>query len=71
MKVFQLLGGLFFSLALSAQSLPQGISYQAVALDPNGHPVIGVDPTGQPIENAEINVRIAVLDGTPTGPVLY
>jgi hypothetical protein len=59
------------SLTLSSQTIPQGISYQAVALDPNGHPVIGVDPTGQPIENAEINVRIAVLDGTPTGPVLY
>jgi hypothetical protein len=41
--------------------VPQGISYQAIALNGSGNPVV----------SSNIGVRISVLDNTATGTVLY
>lgn len=54
-----------------AQSVPQGINYQAVALDQSGQPIPGVDIVGRPIDGAEIGVRISILENSAGGPVLY
>ena len=53
------------------QVVPQGINYQAVALDQQGQPIPGVDIVGRPIDDAEIGVRISILEASPTGNVLY
>ena len=53
------------------QTVPQGINYQAVALDQNGQPIRGVDIVGRPIVDAEIGVRLTILENSPTGMVLY
>ena len=54
-----------------SQTVPQGINYQAVALDQRGQPIPGIDIVGRPIDDAEIGVRIAILENTPTGNILY
>jgi uncharacterized protein (TIGR02145 family) len=65
---------LLFSLATlvgSAQNVPYGISYQAIALDQNGQPIPGIDIVGRPIDDAEIGVRFTILDGSASGPEIY
>ena len=62
---------LFCSAIVYAQVVPQGINYQAVALDRQGQPIPGVDIVGRPIDDAEIGVRISILEASPTGNVLY
>jgi len=62
---------LFCSAIVYAQVVPQGINYQAVALDQQGQPIPGVDIVGRPIDDAEIGVRISILEASPTGNVLY
>ncbi len=57
--------------SLFGQSLPQGINYQAVAIDKNGQPIPGEDMFGNPIEGSEILVRISILQNGPNGPVAY
>lgn len=47
----------FFAFAQS----PQGINYQGVAYD----------NTGQPVTNQVTGIRLKILDGSATGPVLY
>ena len=51
---------LFFSAIVSAQA-PQAFSYQAIAANANGTPVV----------NGTVAVRISVLDNSATGTVLY
>lgn len=63
--------GILFSGITLAQSVPQGINYQAVALDQSGQPIPGVDIVGRPIDGAEIGVRISILENSAGGPVLY
>ena len=54
------------SMAL-AQGVPQRINYQAVAIDADGDPIPGYDMVGRPIDNAEMDIRLTVLDGSPSG----
>ena len=53
----------FFSFTeeIAAQSVPQGFNYQAVARDSEGFP----------LANKEVAVEISVLEGTPTGTLVY
>jgi hypothetical protein len=62
---------LFVCQLAQSQTVPQGINYQAVALDQRGQPIPGIDIVGRPIDDAEIGVRIAILENTPTGNILY
>ena len=62
---------LFCGAIVHGQVVPQGINYQAVALDQQGQPIPGVDIVGRPIDDAEIGVRISILEASPTGNVLY
>lgn len=60
MKKLYLLFALFLSLFFIAQ-VPQGFSYQAIAFN----------SAGQPVVNGDISVRISIIDNTATGAVLY
>ena len=62
---------LFVSIFAFGQTVPQGINYQAVAIDESGKPIPGVDIVGSPIDDAEIGIRISILENSPTGAVLY
>lgn len=53
------------------QTVPQGINYQAIALDENGQPIPGVDIVGRPIDNAEVGVRITILENSAGGQEIY
>ena len=69
-KLLTLLFGLA-CLVGSAQNVPYGISYQAIALDQNGQPIPGIDIVGRPIDDAEIGVRFTILEGSASGPEIY
>ena len=62
---------LFASQAIHAQSVPQAIAFQGVAIDQNGQPVPGLDQTGTPIRSTPIRVRFSILENTSNGPLLY
>lgn len=57
--------------ALQAQAPPQGINYQAVAIDDAGAELVGVDISGEYLVNRVISVRFTIIKNTPTGPVTY
>ena len=61
---------LFACHLVQSQTVPQGINYQAVALDQSGQPIPGIDIVGRPIDDAEIGVHIAILENSPTGNIL-
>ena len=50
---------------------PQGINYQAVAIDPDGKEIPGVDAQGIPIAEKAISVRFGIISGNPTGTLHY
>jgi hypothetical protein len=60
MKKLLLISTFLISFVTFAQ-VPQGISYQAIALN----------ATGSPVVSASVGVRLSVLDNTATGTVLY
>jgi hypothetical protein len=60
MKKLVLLSTLFISLLTFAQ-VPQGISYQAIALNGSGNPVV----------SSNVGVKLSILDTSATGTVLY
>lgn len=60
MKKLVLLSTLFISLLTFAQ-VPQGISYQAIALNGSGNPVV----------SSNVGIRLSILDTSATGTVLY
>lgn len=60
MKKLLLLVTLFISFLTFAQ-VPQGISYQAIALNGSGAPVV----------SSNVRVKLSILDATVTGTVLY
>ncbi|MFN3754791.1 hypothetical protein [Flavobacterium sp.] len=60
MKKILLLSALFISFLTFAQ-VPQGISYQAIALNGSGNPVV----------SSNVRVKLSILDQTATGTVLY
>ncbi len=60
MKKLLLISTFLISFVTFAQ-VPQGISYQAIALN----------ATGSPVVSASVGVRLSVLDNSATGTVLY
>ncbi len=60
MKKLLLAASLFISLTTFAQ-VPQGISYQAIALNGSGNAVV----------SANVGIRLSVLDNSASGTVLY
>src|SRR6476620_7469088 len=60
MKKIILLSALFFTFLLSAQ-VPQGISYQAIALNGSGTPVV----------SSNVGIRLSILNTSASGTVLY
>lgn len=60
MKKLLLLSALFISFLTFAQ-VPQGISYQAIALNGSGTPVV----------SSNVRVKLSILDVSATGTVLY
>lgn len=60
MKKLLLLSALFISFLTFAQ-VPQGISYQAIALNGSGTPVV----------SSNVGVKLSILDGSASGMVLY
>ncbi|MGL2967471.1 hypothetical protein [Flavobacterium sp. XGLA_31] len=60
MKKLFLLSVLLISLVTFAQ-VPQGISYQAIALNGSGSPVV----------SSNVRVKLSILDNTASGTVLY
>jgi hypothetical protein len=62
MKIFfSILSALFFAITTVFAQAPQAFSYQAIANNANGTPVV----------NGSVKVRISILDNTATGAVLY
>ncbi len=60
MKKILLLSALFISFLTFAQ-VPQGISYQAIALNGSGTPVV----------SSNVGIKLSILDASATGTVLY
>lgn len=60
MRKIYLFAALLFSL-ISVAQVPQGISYQAIALNGSGNPVV----------NSNVGLRLSVLDNSASGTVLY
>ncbi len=60
MKKIILLVTLFLTVVANAQ-VPQGISYQAIALNSSGNPVT----------SSNVRVKLSVLDNAAIGTVLY
>ncbi|MDP1747250.1 MAG: hypothetical protein Q8L90_16875, partial [Bacteroidota bacterium] len=63
----------FFLLFISQSGLAQlrGLNYQAIAIDENGKEIVGMDLSGQSIQNKTIAVRFSILSGSSVGTVLY
>ncbi len=57
--------------SLYSQTIPQGVNYQAIALDEDGQAIPGVDIVGRPIDGAEIGVRISILENSAGGQEVY
>jgi len=60
MKKFLLLSALFVSSLIFAQ-VPQGVSYQAIALNGSGNPVV----------SSNVGLKLSVLNTSATGTVVY
>lgn len=54
-----------------AQAPPQGINYQAIAIDQEGAQIPGTDVRNQPICNREISVRFTLIANSPSGAEIY
>ncbi|MDC1370935.1 hypothetical protein N8289_03745 [Flavobacteriales bacterium] len=72
-KVLILLTLIATTLTIKAQTTPppEGINYQAVAIDTEGNETPGVDVSNQPISEEEIFVRFSIIESSPTGNVVY
>ncbi len=73
MKNIIILLCVFFSLTFASLNgqVPDGISYQAIALDENGKEIAGHDINGNIINSRRIDVRFSIVGGTQTGEILY
>jgi hypothetical protein len=60
-----------FSFHAQQDAPPQGINYQAVAIDNDGKEMVGVDLQGMPVREKEIRVRFSILKDTETGLLTY
>jgi hypothetical protein len=72
-KIITLFSLLMILVAAMAQTdaPPQGISYQAVAIDPDGKEIVGVDAQGIPIADKAISVRFGIISGSAGGVLQY
>ncbi|MCB0736210.1 MAG: hypothetical protein KDC92_01760 [Bacteroidetes bacterium] len=70
-KIWVLGSLLVLAFGVQAQSVPKGITYQAVAIDTEGKQMPGYDMTGQPIPNKLINIRFEILKGSEDGDIHY
>jgi len=59
-----LLAVIFIFAGLNFYAQTDGISYQAVIIDPNGIELPGVDSDGNILPNAKISIRFTILDAT-------
>lgn len=50
---------------------PQGITYQAVAIDENGKEIVGVDAQGIPISSRAITIRFSIIRDNVNGIIDY
>ena len=57
--------------AQSQTAPPEGINYQAVAVDETGKELVGIDAKGQPVSNSAISVRFSIIKDMPAGMVAY
>ena len=61
----------YASISLSQTAPPEGINYQAVAIDTEGDETPGVDVSNQPISNKEIAVRFSIIKTSVAGTLVY
>jgi len=62
MKKIVLLLALFSALGINAQT--DGLSYQAIIIDPNVQELPGVNATGNILPNADVTLRFTILDAS-------
>jgi hypothetical protein len=51
--------------------IPDGINYQAVALDGDGNKITGTDASWNILEDKQFNVRFSIHESSPDGTLLY
>lgn len=74
MKMKNLINTLILALTVGvafSQAPPQGINYQAVAIDKEGAEIAGTDVVNQPVREQEISVRFTIIEDTPDGNETY
>jgi hypothetical protein len=60
-----------FSFNAQQEAPPQGINYQAVAIDNSGKETVGIDVAGKPVAEKEIRVRFSILSTSETGTLTF
>lgn len=60
-----------FSLNAQQEAPPQGINYQAVAVDNTNKEIVGTDVAAKPVADKEIRVRFSILKTSETGALTY
>ncbi len=61
----------FVAFNLSAQNVPQGFTYQAVAISTEAEYQLGFDNVGRPVSEQSIEVRASIYSNAPTGTPDY
>jgi hypothetical protein len=60
-----------FSFKAQQEAPPQGINYQAVAIDNSGKEIVGIDISATPVSNKEIRVRFSIIKSSANGQLTY
>ncbi len=60
-----------FTTLLAQEAPPQGINYQAVIYSDNGFQNPGLDLSGVPLSNSDIQIRFTIISGTINGSEVY
>ena len=60
-----------FVLNAQQEAPPQGINYQAVAVDNTNKEIVGTDVAAKPVADKEIRVRFSILKTSETGALTY
>jgi hypothetical protein len=60
-----------FSFNAQQEAPPQGINYQAVAVDNTNKEIVGTDVSAKPVADKEIRVRFSILKTSETGTLTY
>jgi hypothetical protein len=60
-----------FSFKAQQEAPPQGINYQAVAIDNSGKEIVGIDISATPVSNKEIRVRFSIIKSSINGQLTY